>query len=497
MGHKVDISEVAEFSDELTKASEEVKSSLTSVEEGIESISTMSSFSGKTANEAKAYLEDLHKTILTSFYGLFTDLDDHLKKHLQSFQSRVDSSESAIIDSDYLNETEQDISGDYDRLSEEQEAVRKTLSSVSDISSASHPISFTFDGDKDDVIETITDLEEKLDSFKNEGKQQISETEELLHHIEVTLKNAGSVKGDARFTDYKGDSTAVGLPVLQGYNADKREAMLERARETKDGVIKDLNEPLQKVLNKAYTNLRNGEIDETQYYSYLAELKGMQSGESPDEEVSEGFVNYMVDNHEGIKQTLMENIAPAHIGKKGNDVLRRADLVKAMNANKPSPTSNFLSKQGKNIIRAGRAVNGSLVGVSFGVGLYDDLENKDKTWGEAISHNSTSTGLGLGTSMGASFAIKGIAGAFGLTAGGWAVVGGVVVGTGVTWGFNWVYDNNILGIQDGLDWAGQKIDEGWDWTTGKVSDGWNWAGEQLDNAGEALSSGLDAIIPIG
>lgn len=61
--------------------------------------------------------------------------------------------------------------------------------------------------------------------------------------------------------------------------------------------------------------------------------------------------------------------------------------------------------------------------------------------------------------------------------------------------FNYLYGNNAFGIQDGLDWAGQQIDEGWDWTTEKVSDGWNWAGDQLDKAGEAFSSGLDAINP--
>src|SRR5699024_2296177 len=99
----------------------------------------------------------------------------------------------------------------------------------------------------------------------------------------------------------------------------------------------------------------------------------MQSGENPNKEVPEGFVDYMVENHEGIKQTLIENIAPAHIGKKGAGVLRRADLVKAMNADVSSSTSNYLANKGKNIIRAGKAANGALVGVSFGVGLYADV----------------------------------------------------------------------------------------------------------------------------
>ncbi|WP_011065741.1 hypothetical protein [Oceanobacillus iheyensis] len=47
---------------------------------------------------------------------------------------------------------------------------------------------------------------------------------------------------------------------------------------------------------------------------------------------------------------------------------------------------------------------------------------------------------------------------------GWAAVGvataSTVVGVGITLGFNYLYDNNLFGIQDGLNWAGQQIDQG-------------------------------------
>ncbi|GGK09379.1 hypothetical protein GCM10007063_34820 [Lentibacillus kapialis] len=75
---------------------------------------------------------------------------------------------------------------------------------------------------------------------------------------------------------------------------------------------------------------------------------------------------------------------------------------------------------------------------------------------------------------------------------GWAAIGiaaaGAAVGVGATMGFNYLYDNNILGIQDGLDWAGQQIDEGFKTVT-------ETATNLAEDAGEALSSGLDAINP--
>ncbi|MFD1361465.1 T7SS effector LXG polymorphic toxin [Lentibacillus salinarum] len=250
MGHKVDISEVTELSDDLKTASEDIKSSLNRVDESIDKMTAMSSFSGKTAKEAKNYFNDLHKTILESFDSLFNYLDDHLKKHLQTFQSRVDASESAIIESDYLNDTEADVNDDYDRLSEGQESVRETISSVSDITSARHSNSSTLDADKADVIKTITNLEEDLDSFTSEGNQEISQTEDLLHQIEVAINNAGAVTGQTRFTDYKGNSATVGLPALKGYIDEKTEEAIE-----------NLDPDAKACVEKAVEDYKNGIIN--------------------------------------------------------------------------------------------------------------------------------------------------------------------------------------------------------------------------------------------
>ncbi|MEW9677815.1 T7SS effector LXG polymorphic toxin [Lentibacillus sp. L22] len=139
MGHKVDISEVIDFSDDLKTMSEDIQSSLDDVQESIDQINAMSTFSGKTAKEAKGYFNDLHKTILEAFNGLFTDLENNLKKHLDTFESNVDSSKLAIIQSNYLNDTAEDVNDDYQDLLDEHESIYDTISSVADISSATSP----------------------------------------------------------------------------------------------------------------------------------------------------------------------------------------------------------------------------------------------------------------------------------------------------------------------------------------------------------------------
>src|SRR5699024_10694635 len=118
-----------------------------------------------------------------------------------------------IIESDYLKDTEEDRSDDYEKLSEEQESIRETISSVSDISSANHPISWTLDSDKDDATKIITKLEEKLDSFTR--KEDDSQTKELLHQIAVAMKNAKTNRSEERRVGKEGNSKNVGLPELK------------------------------------------------------------------------------------------------------------------------------------------------------------------------------------------------------------------------------------------------------------------------------------------
>ncbi|MFD1169422.1 T7SS effector LXG polymorphic toxin [Oceanobacillus caeni] len=486
MGNKVDISEVIELSKDLETASEEIKSSLTSVKGSIDQLTALSTFSGKTATEAKGYFQDLHQTILTSFDGLFTDLQDALNRHINSFGSRVDGSESALIKSDYLKDTEEDITDVFEKLDAEQKSVREIINSVSDISSASAPSTYSARYAKNDAVDTLTELDEDLDSFSSTGKQ-ISEIEDLLNHIKATINNAGAVAGSGRFTDYTGNSMTVGLPMLKAYNAEKRAEVIDKAERSKDAVIKDMDKPLQDVLNKAYSDLKNGEIDENQYYEYLAETKKIHNEEKG--EVSENFLKYLADNFDGVEATLIGNLATGKVdyqtGVKVDNLKKNAEKLLEINGGKPGNSYNYKMNEINKVNNFGKALNGPLTVLSIGYGTMLDYKYSDKTVGEAVTKNTASTGAGLLAGWGTSTAITGLGGAFlSATPVGWATLGSVAVGTLGTMTFNWAYDNNFFGIQDGLDWAGKQIDRGWDTIT-------NWAGD----AGEALHDSFNLINP--
>lgn len=86
--------------------------------------------------------------------------------------------------------------------------------------------------------------------------------------------------------------------------------------------------------------------------------------------------------------------------------------------------------------------------------------------------------------------------AFAMAAGahvGWAILGAAAIGTIAGIGASYLYDNNVLGIKDGLDWLGGNIDEGINWlgeqangVIENIGDGINWVGDKFNDSLNAI-----------
>src|SRR5690625_7047923 len=77
--------------------------------------------------------------ILESLRDVFDDLEANLQQHIDKFGSDVDSSDSAIIKSSYLQEVKEDINEVSEDLEKQDEIIHDTIKEVSDISSATPP----------------------------------------------------------------------------------------------------------------------------------------------------------------------------------------------------------------------------------------------------------------------------------------------------------------------------------------------------------------------
>lgn len=202
MGNKVGISEVITFSDNVGDVVKDLQSAFKTIESNIQVIDQMDSFSGKAAKSAKKYFKDFHSTINKTFDELFTSIDKQLSSHIAIFKSDVDSSESALIDCDYLDDHGKNITSLFNKMIDAAGDINETISRISDISSISPPSTSTISQNKLEATDYINKTSEKLTNFTMVGKEDHSQINTVLNEITSLFKHIGKLKEEDRFTTF-------------------------------------------------------------------------------------------------------------------------------------------------------------------------------------------------------------------------------------------------------------------------------------------------------
>ena len=122
----------------------------------------------------------------------------------------------------------------------------------------------------------------------------------------------------------------------------------------------------------------------------------------------------------------------------------------------------MLKDYGVGIARAGRYGGNVMGGIGFGTGVYSDITQDHKTAGEAVAHNSLTTGAGVGAGLLATAALSS-------TPPGLVLVGTIAAGTIATYVVEQAYKNNFLGLKTGTDWVGKNVlDPTFNWISDKA-----------------------------
>ena len=132
--------------------------------------------------------------------------------------------------------------------------------------------------------------------------------------------------------------------------------------------------------------------------------------------------------------------------------------------NDPGLTINgkMLKDYGVGIAKAGKYGGNVMGGIGFGTGVYSDITQDHKTAGEAVAHNSLTTGAGVGVGLLATAALSS-------TPPGLVLVGTIAAGTIATYVAEQAYKNNFLGLKTGTDWVGKNvIDPTFNWISDKA-----------------------------
>lgn len=250
---------------------------------------------------------------------------------------------------------------------------------------------------------------------------------------------------------------------------------------------------LDKIINKI-PNLTSEDFDKIREYAK----------QNPEEKVPQSLIDYVKENKDGIFSDLKNDVISNGLEQSGLGIMKFGGwintlggkagpvgeksfvLVNPKNAEVAAP----IIKNGKYVSSAGKVLGKSFIVAGFGTGMYDDLKNNNKTVGQAVTHNVASTGAGIGGgALGGALAAL----ALGSNPVGWAALGTVAITMGIgmlaSTGFDFLYKNNKLDIQDKLDSAGEKIDD----TLESINEGFN---KVKKNIGEAINSATTGISPV-
>src|SRR5699024_8082123 len=136
-----------------------------------------------------------------------------------------DSSDSAVIESNYLQDVKEDINEIYEDLEKQDEIFHDTIEDVADITSATSPDFSEVNEWKKKSVEKIKELDEDLVSFTSTDDE--TDVKEIMNKIETVMNNAKTSEGKARFADFKGASDNSELKKLMEYNENRTESTPE------------------------------------------------------------------------------------------------------------------------------------------------------------------------------------------------------------------------------------------------------------------------------
>jgi len=316
------------------------------------------------------------------------------------------------------------------------------------------------------LFDKWVEKEEKYDQIENDTSGLLKASESIRATIQT-----GIAEMSKAFV--MGGYKPVMISTWRTNIAKENEALMAKTTVDKEALMQEIMNNIDE-LEKNSEKLSQEEVDALlEKINSLPEAAIKTVGEyimeaAPD--LIEGFGNSMITI--GGKMLNAGIAGPA--GSNSFIMLNNATALKG---------SNWLRYGGK-LASAGKALGVGIAVVGFGVGMYDDINNKGKTVGQAITHNAVATGVGIGaaaiTTTIATVALT-------TTPVGWVILGSAAVSVGASKIFDAAYDNNFLGVQDGLDWLGDRIDDGIEAVKNTAKDAIDGIGEALGSIGKAIN----------
>ncbi|HFQ1913208.1 T7SS effector LXG polymorphic toxin [Staphylococcus aureus] len=441
--------------------SQTMNSNYDALEKAITQFINDDALKGKAYTSAKQFFS----TVLIPLSTSMKTLSDLTKQACDNFVSRYTSEVDSIsLKESELEEDIRSLSQQITRYENLNNNLKKHASDNQQAISSNQQIIQTLGQQKHELEEKLR----KLREFNQKSPEIFKEVEEFQKIVQQGLTQAQN------FWNFS--TNQFNIPSAK--ELDWAKASHEKYLKVAMGKIKQKAE--KETLNKAD----------------FAVIKAYAK-EHPEEDIPKSIMKYINDNKDSIKRDIGLDITSTLLEQGGINASKFGVFINTVGGVKgPAGPNSFVEvkrtsgnvfiENGSKFAKGGKYLGKGVAGVGFGIGMYDDMANDDKTFGEALSHNgmtlAAGSGAGAVVTVGASILL-------GSNPVGWAVIGGFVAGTLVSKAADWAYQSNWNGIKDKTDWVGHKIDDSIDVVKKSTE-------KAVDSVGEATKSISNHLNPM-
>ncbi|MBU8388604.1 LXG domain-containing protein [Staphylococcus aureus] len=255
-----------------------------------------------------------------------------------------------------------------------------------------------------------------------------------------------------------------------------------------------------KASHEKYLKVAMGKIEhkaekETLNKADFAVIKAYAK-EHPEDDIPKSIMKYINDNKDSIKRDIGLDITSTLLEQGGINASKFGVFINTAGGVKgPAGPNSFVEvkrtsgnvfiENGSKFAKGGKYLGKGVAGVGFGIGMYDDLANDNKTFGEALSHNGMTLAAGSVAAFGVAALVSNPVG--------WAVEGILTAGIIGSTVSDYLYQNNYFGIKDKVDWAGHKIDEGIDAVNKTAEKAVDSVGNAIGDATKSISNHINPM----
>ncbi|WP_288264181.1 T7SS effector LXG polymorphic toxin [uncultured Streptococcus sp.] len=198
MGFHVDLEELHKAANKLNQEASQIETQLTDAKNSVNKIITSEALQGKTGQAIYQQLNNVDAAVLVGLADTSKVLASEFSSLLSSFHSSIgETSNSAILDEDYLNQLKDNLNNFKNQHGAQEENISSIYASISDLISLSGPQS-NYNADSDTANQLLSTTIDKVTSFDSSGTAPTSA--DLLAAIDTEV-NQVSQTTDLPYTD--------------------------------------------------------------------------------------------------------------------------------------------------------------------------------------------------------------------------------------------------------------------------------------------------------